>query len=595
MQRFFFEEEGENPQARGPFSQQPGRALPALIHVSKHPEANVHLFALLHSNLSRRIVRAATLGSFIILVSHAAIGQDKAPVPPMPQIAPTSPKAECAYGRTNSDCYIVIDRNEPMSPVTMQLYSGSQVTVILINPRIYESYTLDPVYPPTQAANSNDIGNTLLQGIISNIQKFGGGEPARGGPFLGIHGPSTDCPSGITVGTGTQVTNCFAALENAALSIYKRLIPCETPDAIGPNEQSSAIVGCTDLVNAYDVTGDSGLAKDIQDFVNGEANLSAAISAYSKLNPVPDPGLSSQLSLKIKDYDSLAQDLNGYNKRLSDLKSNLPKFGRGLCPSKGKAGPLNPEIEKSAGCKSSSPPQGSYATLIATKDSTAYNVSVSRPGSFQLNVLNLVTNAQAASIDPTKKKTIAAVNLNYADSRAWFGGNTFRWEGSVGIFFSAIPDRSFNVSVLYYQANASATDPKNCPAASTQNPVGTVCDNIVTQKVLRPSIVPFTALHYRISPDAKFIPWKTAFYLTGAVGYNVNTTSADFAGGVSLNWRSIMISPLWHFGHDVRLTNGFYLNESLGASFKGSATTQDYWRNMFAVGVSYRVPSLTGR
>jgi hypothetical protein len=37
------------------------------------------------------------------------------------------------------------------------------------------------------------------------------------------------------------------------------------------------------------------------------------------------------------------------------------------------------------------------------------------------------------------------------------------------------------------------------------------------------------------------------------------------------------------------------VNESLGASFKGSVTTQDYWTNMFAVGVSLRVSALTGR
>jgi hypothetical protein len=332
------------------------------------------------------------------------------------------------------------------------------------------------------------------------------------------------------------------------------------------------------------------LAADIQGFLKSESNLSVAIAAYQKkataTPSTPDPGVANQLAMKIKDYDSLAQDLNAYNKRLGDLTTS-PQPIAPICNST-----FSATIQAKAGCKNAKP---NYVIVRATKDNANYGPSVSRPASFQVNVLNLVTNAQAASIDTTKKKAIAVVNLNFADSSRWFGANTFRWEGSAGTFFSAIPDRSFTVSTLYYENNASATDPTNCPAASTKNPVGTVCDNIVTQRVLRPSIVPFTALHYRVSPDAKFIPWKTALYMTGAVGYNVNTTSADFAGGLSVTWRSIMISPLWHFGHDVGLTNGLYVNESLGASFKGSVTTQDYWTNMFAVGVSLRVSALTGR
>jgi hypothetical protein len=349
-------------------------------------------------------------------------------------------------------------------------------------------------------------------------------------------------------------------------------------------------------VKTYDASAADGLGARIQSFLTGESKLSGAINAYSKTNPVADQGLSAQLTMRIKDYDSLATDLNAYSKRLSDLKSNPPKFEQ-VCNKPGKSADdlLNDEIRKRAGCGVKPPPQDSYSILVATKDSEIYGVSVSRPASFQLNALNLVTNAQAASIDTTKKKTVASVNLNFADSSRWLGVNTFRWEGSAGAFFSAIPDRSFAVSTLYYQNGASAIAPQNCPAASTNNPVGTVCDNIVTQKILRPSIVPFTALHYRISPDAKFIPWKTALYMTGAVGYNVNTSSADFAGGLSITWRSIMISPLWHFGHDVELTNGLYLNESLGANFKGTLTTQDYWRNMFAVGVSLRTSAITGR
>lgn len=543
----------------------------------------MHFVDLISSQIFRRVVPTIVLGGLASIAGNAHAQKDQ----------PAGlPKSACSYGRTNSDCYLLIDRNDPVSPVTMQLYSGSQVTIILIHPRIYESYTLDPVYPPTQAANSNDVANTLPSGIFQNIQKFGGAEPGSFG-FMDFDptAASDACPPSITIDSAHQGEACFKTLEVGALSIYKSLVQCETPDAITPSQQSSSADACSALVSSYAASGGSELANDIQSFISGESNLSGAIAAY--LKGTPDLRISARLGMKIKDYDALAQDLNAYNKRLIDLSGNPPTFEL-LCkkPEQG-TDPLNSEIRKDARCSNES--RGTYSILLATRDNLIYGPSTSRPASFQLNFLNLVTNAQAATIDPTKKKAVATVNLNFADSKRWVGGNTFRWEGSAGVFFSAIPDRSFSVSPLYYQTSASTTDPANCPAASAKNAVGTVCDNIVTQKILRPSIVPFTAVHYRISPDAKFIPWKTALYMTGAVGYNVNTTSADFAGGLSLNWRSIMISPLWHFGHDVKLTNGLYVNESLGAGFKGNLTTEDYWRNMFAVGVSLRVSALTGR
>lgn len=119
-------------------------------------------------------------------------------------------------------------------------------------------------------------------------------------------------------------------------------------------------------------------------------------------------------------------------------------------------------------------------------------------------------------------------------------------------------------------------------------------DNKVAQNILRPTVVPFAAANYRLY-DLPRTRWRSVIYWTGAVGINPNTVSADFASGLSVSWRSLMFSPLWHYGHDIRLTQGFYVGESLGAGFKGNLPTQTYWKSSFALGVSIRVPSLTGR
>jgi hypothetical protein len=149
-----------------------------------------------------------------------------------------------------------------------------------------------------------------------------------------------------------------------------------------------------------------------------------------------------------------------------------------------------------------------------------------------------------------------------------------RWEASAGVFFSSLPIRSFSVAPKFDGTN--------------------VTDNTVIQTILRPTVVPYAAGNYRLTNDLGWSKWKSNLYLTGAVGINPNTVSADFAAGLSLSWRSLMISPLWHYGHDTRLV-GFTVGESLGAAFKSTLPTQTFWTSSYAVGIGIRIPPITGR
>jgi hypothetical protein len=122
----------------------------------------------------------------------------------------------------------------------------------------------------------------------------------------------------------------------------------------------------------------------------------------------------------------------------------------------------------------------------------------------------------------------------------------------------------------------------------------TVTDNKVAQTIVRPTAVPFGAGNYRITNDLGWSGWRSNLYLTGAVGVNPNTVSADFAAGLSLSWRTIMVNPLWHYGHDTRL-NGFTVDEKLGAAFKSRLPTQTFWTSAFGIGIGIRIPPIAGR
>jgi hypothetical protein len=191
---------------------------------------------------------------------------------------------------------------------------------------------------------------------------------------------------------------------------------------------------------------------------------------------------------------------------------------------------------------------------------------LTRQITYAIDALDLVQNSQEA-IDASKRKTIVAITVFYGDSR---------WEASAGTFFSTLAVRSFPVLPVY--AN------------------GVVTDKQVGVTALHPTVVPFAAANFRLTRDLSWTKWRSAIYLTGAVGVNPNTTSADFAAGPSLSWRALMFSLLWHVGHDVRATQGIYKGESLGAGFSGSVPTQNYWRfDRVAIGISVRIPALTGR
>lgn len=190
-----------------------------------------------------------------------------------------------------------------------------------------------------------------------------------------------------------------------------------------------------------------------------------------------------------------------------------------------------------------------------------------RTVTYSLDVLNLVANSQEAIPTSTNKKALATIAINFADQPnkkfIGFPWTALRWEPSAGVLFSRLPIRTFTLT--------SATAP-------------TVQDSKVW-----PTAIPFAAGNYRLTDDLGS-RWKQNFYLTGAVGINPNNTTAEFAAGFSYAWRAFMVSPLCHFGHDTRPTVA-----SLTSGSTTALPTTSHWSEKFAIGISVRVPSLTGR
>ncbi len=157
---------------------------------------------------------------------------------------------------------------------------------------------------------------------------------------------------------------------------------------------------------------------------------------------------------------------------------------------------------------------------------------MARQVTYAIDSLNRVQNAQEAVPASATKKTMASITILHGDSKL---------EASAGTFFSSLPVRSFSAP------NGGA----------------------ITQNVLHPTVVSFAAANYRLSRGLSWTRWSSAWYLTGAIGVNPNTVSADFAVGPSLSWRGLMVSGLWHYGHHVRLTQRFKIGDTLPSSNSG--------------------------
>jgi hypothetical protein len=80
-----------------------------------------------------------------------------------------------------------------------------------------------------------------------------------------------------------------------------------------------------------------------------------------------------------------------------------------------------------------------------------------------------------------------------------------------------------------------------------------------------------------------------AFLLSGGIGVNPYSSLADFFAGATLRFGAFNFSPLVHWGHDTRLTNGVYLGEELGNS-PPALPTEKYWVKKLGIGVTVRLP-----
>ena len=75
----------------------------------------------------------------------------------------------CSAPKTNKTCKLIIDRDNPINPATIQMYDGEHVVVIVKDAFYTERYFLD--YSSGQATIAPDVVSILAQTLIAPLAR----------------------------------------------------------------------------------------------------------------------------------------------------------------------------------------------------------------------------------------------------------------------------------------------------------------------------------------------------------------------------------------------------------------------------------------
>jgi hypothetical protein len=485
----------------------------------------------------------------------------------------------CSTEKVNGNCVLTIDRVDPLQPPTLQMYPGKEVTVRIKHSLPFEQVSLD--WQSSAGSLAPDQASAILNALGSALQKVVAAVTSPAPAPVPVPNtrpaPSPDkCPATFT-DAGAAEACAAQMMEDAKLAIvdigalvnddtvvfYTKGMPRPLQSATDYHDRRARILCRVLGSSVMELDGKSRVCPGppdphYHDLVAEQDNLNVFVSTPPANSDIP--ALVNYTSTLITALESVAQDL------LQLPPAQPPENAKDVLSGADLGTIVDPVRAKNPGATSCN---SSHSAGVPMPIGQSYGLLLQRQVSCAVNVFNLVGNSIASIPTAQQKRTIVTIAVNYADSRI---------ETSTGIMVSALPSRSFAANPVY-----SGTPPS-------------VSNIVVQESDARPLIVPYAAVHVRLGSDWLWPDRRRgAFYVTILAGVNPNTTTADFGAGFSISWRSLVLSPVAHFAHDVRLTGGFTNGESLGPSFTGSVPTQQFWTTSFGFGIGIRIPLITGR
>ena len=499
---------------------------------------------------------------------------------------------DCSTEKVNHDCTLTIDRVNPFQPPTLQMYPNAVVTVQIKNALRYEYLSLD--WQSTSGVLMPDPSSTVLSALQANLEKA----------EFAVTQPPTPLPAPAPMFNRLSET-VQAQPVDACATVYDApqngIVP---PTALGDVYKCAAQLALDARIAADEIAvlvNPDTVSRIYSEYPNdfspkeefelAQKRIICRIGGPGALDPKAGNCPQGPTSANMHPYHDLEDEQTRIAKAvnpnwtpqqtadvasLAGFMTPLVSALFGFEANLREVGPLsatNEQIGTILDPSRTTQPANSSMSCNASNSKSSgnswYERLLQRQVSCALNAYNLVANSAASVPTSGQKKSLVVITVIYANSRI---------ETSAGFLVSALPSRSFVATSTYIGTP---------PVVSAIN---------VQENDTWPLIVPFAAAHVRLGNDWLWRDHRRgAWYATGLVGINPNTTTADLGAGLSLSYRFLMITPAAHFAHDVRLTGGFKNGEPLGTTFSGTLPTEQYIHTFFGLGLSVRIPLITNR
>ena len=151
------------------------------------------------------------------------------------------------------------------------------------------------------------------------------------------------------------------------------------------------------------------------------------------------------------------------------------------------------------------------------------------------------------------------------------------WTLSTGVVLSALKNKTFANAPIYNSSGLPVLDGS-----------GKTLTLVTVQKTYPGIISPVFLVNYRLH-NFQAAGGRWALSMSGGLGANIVTKSADFAAGPSLQYGNVVFSAVVHYGRQTELANGVHVGDQLGSSPPTLPTINEY-KPAIGFGVTYRLP-----
>ena len=448
---------------------------------------------------------------------------------------------ECSPERTNGDCTIHIDRESPSRPLPIRVWPTAKVTV---------NVTKRPLEKINYDVTLTDV--------------------PRADPFVAIFLPLLGPLKAITTNTRTTAQNASSTASQQARTptLEERLLQIQ-------KDQESVRAKLNELQIAVDCVGRE--IKKLQETRAEKWTVENVRVARKRLIRLIEGtnGNATLYPTACKTIPYVDQPLDGSIEVLrNQVTAAIKELGSLIKPSQDVTDDLNAIVSNQSLIEES------FKSLQAAKKElrkiakTLKTIQVDQLADEKTFLSSARDVDRTATIKVSAKDLLSGSATDLVTIVVTWGSTHF--ELSTGVLFSALVDRSFKSSPIIVNGH---------PSTDANGRINTV----VTETTTRPMVVPFVFAHYRLV-DGAVSGRRLAVLFSGGIGINPYSGSADFGTGLTFSVRNFMLTPVLHFGRDMRLTNGLAVGEELGSNPPNMLSTERYWVRKFGIAISYRLP-----